>query len=170
MAKRRSSPARSRDRVPPQRASGAPEPGSPVGTCILIAVAAVVVGAVVFILLADQALRRGPEIPEVLQPLPTPVPTMPLEAERASIPVTPGSVTMDLNVATAAGSVPPTPTVVPVRAEMPDRYFLYTVQPGDSLAAIASRFGYSFEEIAALNGIDEPYVIQIGEELLIPNR
>ena len=140
------------------------------GTYIAIAVVTLVVAAVVFVLLADRALRRGPEIPEVLQPVSTPAPMMPPEAERASIPVTPGPVLIDLQAGTATISPPPTPTAVPVRAEAVPRYFLYEVRPGDNLAAIASHFGYTFEEIAKLNGIDEPYVIQIGEELLIPNR
>jgi LysM repeat protein len=141
-----------------------------VGTYVAVAVAVLVVVAVVFVLLADRALRGEPEMPELLQPVPTAAPELPSPSERAAIAIPPDTVTLDLEVATPATSPPPTPTGVPVRAETLPKYFLYTVQPGESLAAIASRFGYSFEEIAAINGIDEPYVLQIGEELLIPNR
>ena len=45
----------------------------------------------------------------------------------------------------------------------------YTVQPGDSLTKIARQFGVSFLAIAAANEIEEPYVIQVGQVLTIPD-
>jgi LysM repeat protein len=45
----------------------------------------------------------------------------------------------------------------------------YTVQPGDNLAKIARQFGTSYLAIAAANGIEEPYVIQVGQVLVIPD-
>ena len=98
------------------------------------------------------------------------MPALAPSADRAPIGVTPEPVLIDLKVPAAPRARPPTPTVVPVREPDTPKYVIYTVESGDSIGAIASRFGFAFEEIANLNGIDEPYVIQIGERLLIPNR
>jgi LysM repeat protein len=42
------------------------------------------------------------------------------------------------------------------------------VQPGDTLAAIAVRFGTTVEALQAANGIDDTDVILIGQVLVIP--
>jgi LysM repeat protein len=44
----------------------------------------------------------------------------------------------------------------------------YVVQPGDSLSAIAERFGVSVDEIAAANGITDVDTITAGDTLVIP--
>ena len=41
----------------------------------------------------------------------------------------------------------------------------YIVQPGDTLYAIAFRLGMDYRELAALNEIEAPYVIRVGETL-----
>ena len=140
------------------------------GTYAGLAVAALLVASAVFILLADRSLRRPPEIPHVLRPTATAAVAVPVPQAPAVIPVTPEAIVIDLEVPQGPFEQLPTPTVVPVHTEAPARYFLVTVQSGDTLAAVASRYGYSFEEIAELNGIDEPYIIHIGDELLFPNR
>lgn len=140
------------------------------GTYAGLAVAALLIASVVFILLVDRSLRRPPEVPEALRPTASAASAAPTPQAPAVIPVTPEPIVIDLEIPEGPFEQPPTPTVVPVHTQAPARYFLVTVQSGDTLAAIASRYGYSFEEIAELNGIDEPYVIQIGDELLFPNR
>lgn len=45
---------------------------------------------------------------------------------------------------------------------------LYVVQQGDTLGAIAIRFGVSVEAIQAANGIDDPTRLRVGQELVIP--
>ena len=46
----------------------------------------------------------------------------------------------------------------------------YTVQPGDTLSAIAAQHGVTVAEIAAVNGITNVNLITVGHELKIPNR
>ncbi|MGZ4133709.1 MAG: 3D domain-containing protein [Tumebacillaceae bacterium] len=45
----------------------------------------------------------------------------------------------------------------------------YNVQAGDSLSAIASAFGTDVESLAQLNNITNPALLQIGQQLKIPN-
>lgn len=45
----------------------------------------------------------------------------------------------------------------------------YTVEPGDTLSAIAARFGTSVEAIAATNGIADPNLIYAGQVISIPS-
>ena len=158
---------------PPERASGDPPPpaaGSALGTYLAIAVALLIVVTVVVVVLIDQQLRRGPEVPDVLRPVPTPPPAEVTTASPVQFQVTPEPVILNLEVPPDSSETLATPTAVPAGTAAPAKYFLYTVQSGDTIAGIASRFGYAFEEIASLNGIDEPFIIQIGESLLIPNR
>jgi len=42
----------------------------------------------------------------------------------------------------------------------------YIVQPGDTLYAIAFRLGMDYRSLAALNQIDAPYVIRVGQSLV----
>jgi LysM repeat protein/uncharacterized protein YvpB len=46
----------------------------------------------------------------------------------------------------------------------------YTVQPGDTLARIASQFGLYWPDIALSNGISWPYTIYPGQVLTLPGR
>ncbi|HZW55319.1 MAG TPA: polysaccharide deacetylase family protein [Nitrososphaerales archaeon] len=45
----------------------------------------------------------------------------------------------------------------------------YTAQPGDYLYKIGQRFGVPWQSIAQANNIAPPYIIYVGEELLIPS-
>jgi len=42
------------------------------------------------------------------------------------------------------------------------------VKSGDTLSAIASRFGTTVRAISNLNGIDDPSRLSVGQVLLIP--
>lgn len=44
----------------------------------------------------------------------------------------------------------------------------YTVAPGDTLGAIASRFGVTVEDLVASNGIADPNLLAVGQVLAIP--
>jgi lipoprotein NlpD len=58
-----------------------------------------------------------------------------------------------------------TTTLAPTTTTLPD---FYVIQRGDSLFAIAQKFGLSFPELAAFNGIENPDDIQAGQKLRIP--
>lgn len=45
----------------------------------------------------------------------------------------------------------------------------YTVQEGDTLSAIALRFGTTVEALVEANGIADPHLIQVGQVLQIPS-
>jgi hypothetical protein len=59
---------------------------------------------------------------------------------------------------------PPAPTPTPP----PPPVQTYAVQAGDTLAELAVRFGTTVEALQALNGIDDPDEIVIGQVLVLP--
>lgn len=80
----------------------------------------------------------------------------PTNAERPETTVTPQV------QGTVAPAATPTPLVTPTPTSG------YTVQSGDTLGAIAQRFGVTLEQLVAANGIEDPDDISIGLELVIP--
>lgn len=46
----------------------------------------------------------------------------------------------------------------------------YVVRRGDTLYSIARRFGVSADELARLNGIEDPAQLSVGRHLLVPGR
>ncbi len=59
--------------------------------------------------------------------------------------------------AAAAPIVPPTPSGKP-----------YLVQPGDTLLAISLRYGLTWQSVAAINGLSEHSLLQIGQTIRLP--
>ncbi len=73
-------------------------------------------------------------------------------------------------------SVPPATTraMLPASSSIPtqrlssnEKTSQHTVQPGDTLYNIAKRYGRRIAEVAAWNGLSEPYTITVGQTLLI---
>jgi LysM repeat protein len=71
--------------------------------------------------------------------------------------------------------LPPTPiteaqpTPIPPTAA-PAGTFVYTVQPGDTLSALARRFGVSVDALVQLNRLRDPGLLRVGQELVIPGQ
>jgi LysM repeat protein len=62
----------------------------------------------------------------------------------------------------------PSPTPVASATPTPVVARTYTVQKGDTLAAIAARFGTTTVALAKLNGIADPSYIRVGQVLKLP--
>lgn len=61
----------------------------------------------------------------------------------------------------------PKPAPVPAPAPKPTTGTTYTVKPGDTLSAIAAKYGTTYQKIAADNGIANPNLIYPGQVLKI---
>ncbi|MFN8419650.1 MAG: LysM peptidoglycan-binding domain-containing protein [Anaerolineae bacterium] len=66
------------------------------------------------------------------------------------------------------GAATPTLSVFPtIPPNLPER-ILYTVQPGDTVIGIASRFGSTVDAIVAANGLNNSGLILVGQQLIVP--
>jgi formylglycine-generating enzyme required for sulfatase activity len=81
--------------------------------------------------------------------------TTPMPLTRTLVPAT----TTPMHPMPTATLTPPTPTPV-----------IYVVEAGDTLGAIAKEFGVTVEGLQEVNGISDPTRLQIGQELVIPQR
>lgn len=79
-------------------------------------------------------------------------------------PTVPAASELEVSIRTPQPG-PPTPTPAPTATPTP---IVYVVQKGDTLLAIASRFGVSVSELQEINGVVDPRTLQIGQELIIP--
>jgi len=68
--------------------------------------------------------------------------------------------------AALAACVPDKPSPRTMRASGP----VYVVRPGDTLSAIAQRYGLMLSTLARANRIPPPYLIRVGQRLAIPPR
>jgi LysM repeat protein len=84
------------------------------------------------------------------------------------------SVKNALRGAVAAPPPPPgrareeAPDGVPAEVPVEPAHATYTVRTGDTLGDIGARHGVTRDELARLNGIDEPDLIFPGQELRLP--
>lgn len=53
-------------------------------------------------------------------------------------------------------------------AERDDGMELYVIQAGDTLGRLSTLYGVPLEDILLVNGIDNPNILQVGQEILIP--
>lgn len=78
------------------------------------------------------------------------------------------AVAWDKYVGSSSGTVTPSNPAPSTPVEQPsESYQTYTVQSGDTLSGIASRFGTTYQKIAADNGIANPNIIHPGQVLKI---
>jgi len=112
--------------------------------------------------IATQVAEEAAEAPPVESPIetPTPPPTpTPVPTVAPTIPPTPMPTPLPTAISTAAPTAQPTT----VSGEQ-----TYTVQRGDTLYSIARRYGMNYLDLAAYNGIVNPHLIRVGQELRIP--
>jgi LysM repeat protein len=58
----------------------------------------------------------------------------------------------------------------PVAKPSDDSHKLYTVQKGENPVAIAKKLKVPYDDLAALNHIDDPHKLKVGQKLLVPNK
>ena len=111
--------------------------------------------AVTVVWIAEQRRPR----PEELIVQATPAPTVVLIATPTA---------GDAQTAPESGASPPaTPTVVAAPPE-PGETEIYTVKAGDSLSAIAERYGVSLNRLLEINDLADPNLVYVGTRLKIP--
>lgn len=71
---------------------------------------------------------------------------------------------------TPGSALPQTPQVLGVQKETPQPlpYYLYEVQPPDSLFSISEKFQINWDTIATLNKLKEPFALTPGQKLQLP--
>jgi len=97
---------------------------------------------------------------------PTPQPPSPSPTPSPTPAATPTPIPTSTPTSSPSPAASPTPTVVPTVVPTPAPQ-QYVVQEGDTLAAIAQQFGTTVSAIQALNGIEDPNEIVIGQVLRI---
>ncbi len=96
--------------------------------------------------------QRTPTAANVLAPLPG----------SGTLPALPPTRAPDQPVKTPT---PNPPLILPTLRVQPEEY---TVQPGDTLATIASRLNYPMDLLAQANNISNPNLISVGQVLIVP--
>ena len=131
----------------------------------VVAVLSIVLGGIVAV---DIYLRQTSSEPEILRPRPT-VAAAATAQPMLDPPPTPTLIVIPIVLPPTTVTAPPTPTKVriPDAASEPEPE-IYKIRLGDTLIGIADRFGVTVEELVDLNQIENPSVISVGQELLIP--
>lgn len=106
---------------------------------------------------------EAPSGPEPRTPLPTPTAepspsTAPAETATATPSATPAP--------TQAPPVSTVPTQTP--AATPAAQVIHVVHPGETLSSIARLYGVSYQAIMDANGLEDPNLLEVGQELVIP--
>jgi len=118
---------------------------------------AIVAGVIVALLAGGGLYLKSHATTTALQPTSTPAPTVTQTLPPTDTP-TP-----------ALPTDTPTPSPVPTQPNTPVPPATYTVRAGDTLADIADRYGTTVERIQQFNNLSDADVLQVGQELLIPN-
>jgi LysM repeat protein len=86
-------------------------------------------------------------------------------------PETPTATLTPTQVPATATATPvsPTPTDSPISDEFPQT-IIHIVRPGDTVAALAARYGSTTAAIAEANGLGSNFLIRVGQQLVIPIR
>jgi len=120
---------------------------------ILMAIAGLILIGIVVLIVA--AVSNGPG----LGVLKTPTPTASVTASITPTPTVPTTTPTEAETATITPSPGPSPTPTQI---------IYTVEAGDNLFSIATKFGSNVCTMMAVNNITDPSVLAVGQKLLIP--
>ena len=99
-----------------------------------------------------------------------------IKTRQASLPSAPSPTTIGI---ASADTKPQAPTLNPSAVPKPgpktptkvsDSGKVYVVAKGDNPVTIAKKFKVSYDDLLALNHIDDPRKLKIGQKLLIPDK
>lgn len=142
---------------------------------IFVVVLNALISLVVALAVAWAVEARRPD-PETLAILATPImqiTTLPPVAE-GNVAVTPGALLAEAadNSPDTTGETADTPptAAAPTATFDPNNQQIYTIQSGDSLSAVADRYGTTVDAIMQTNELTDPNVVYIGQRLIIPVR
>jgi len=108
---------------------------------------------------ADAASTASPTLSATVSNQTTPTPT----ATQTETP-TPSLTPTETLTPIATATVTPSQTATATSATT----FNYTVQEGDTLSAIADKFGFTVEQVLAVNDLKDPSFIYVGQIIKIP--
>ena len=111
-------------------------------------------------LLPPVAASPTPGIPATLDPA-APLPGIPAPTIDPAAPPA---------VEPTAAPVVPEATVEPTPETSASGEIIHTVQPGENLYRIGLRYGFTYHELAAYNGIANPNSISVGQQIRIPPK
>ena len=92
---------------------------------------------------------------------------VPGQATTTPATATPAASTTPTTPAPTATTAPTSTPIPPTATPTPQQRVTYTVKAGDTLSQIAVRFGTSYQQLAILNGLENPNLIYPGEVLII---
>lgn len=98
-----------------------------------------------------------------------------IKTRQASLPSAPSQTTVGIVSADTKPQAPPNPSAAPKNgtktpAKVSDSGKVYVVAKGDNPVTIAKKFKVSYDDLLALNHIDDPRKLKIGQKLLIPDK
>jgi LysM repeat protein len=99
-----------------------------------------------------------------------------IKTRQASLPSAPSKTTVGIVSADTKPLAPaPNPSAAPKNgtktpAKVSDSGKVYVVAKGDNPVTIAKKFKVSYDDLLALNHIDDPRKLKIGQKLLIPDK
>ena len=99
-----------------------------------------------------------------------------IKTRQASLPSAPSQTTVGIVSADTKPLAPaPNPSAAPKNgtktpAKVSDSGKVYLVAKGDNPVTIAKKFKVSYDDLLALNHIDDPRKLKIGQKLLIPDK
>lgn len=111
------------------------------------------------------ALLLSPAVDEVVDAAEAPVVSL---AELVATPVKEAPAVAVLAAPAAPPTAAPVAMPAPPPTPEPKKTAKYTIKGGDTLSAIAAEFGVALGVLAEANGIDNPALINVGQELTIP--
>ncbi|MFQ6014572.1 MAG: LysM peptidoglycan-binding domain-containing protein [Anaerolineae bacterium] len=124
-----------------------------------IVIALLLANYVIFNVLTNMLLKR-PAPPFTPTPTRTPKPTFTATVTRTPTPTA---------TSTATTTPPPTLTATPTSPPTPSPLQrIHVVRYGETLSSIALRYDISEKAIMAANGLTNPHLIYVGQELIIP--